>query len=113
RKAPHAVDRDGALLADLHANTGRRALLQGRIFPAQAFELSFHIVVGHCVPSVMVMDDRKSDRKSTPIGTRLVRGPVLEPPMYLPQVVALQPPDDADASCGYSPSRHNLTGAFP
>src|SRR5262245_17703854 len=53
RKAAHAVDRDGSLLAHLEAKAGRRALLQRGIFPAQAFELSFDLFVGHGIPAIL------------------------------------------------------------
>src|SRR5262245_22573508 len=77
RKASHAVDRDGALLAHLHANTGCRAFLEGGIFAAQAVQLSLHIVVGHCFPSVPAMNDAQS----TLIGAPLVPGRTMARPI--------------------------------
>src|SRR5215813_7479587 len=69
RKAPHAVDRDRPLLAYLQANTGRRAFFQRCILPAQAFQLSFHIVVGHCIPCVLAMDESQVYPYQPAIGT--------------------------------------------
>src|SRR5262244_1826884 len=60
RKAAHAVDRDGSLLAHLEAKAGGRALLQRGIFPAQAFQFGFDLFVGHGVPAVLAMDDLAS-----------------------------------------------------
>src|SRR5262245_16614407 len=47
RETAHAVDRQRALFAHLHAQAGRRAFLQRLVLLAQPFQLGLHRVVGH------------------------------------------------------------------
>src|SRR5216684_1501181 len=46
-KSSHPIDRDCSLFADLHAETGRCPLLEGRVFFAQTLKLIFRVFVRH------------------------------------------------------------------
>src|SRR6202163_2203329 len=70
RKAPHAVDRDCSLFADLHADACGRPLFESGVFIAKALEFRFQFFVGHgvswfvyrCIPKSSATEYSKRSR---------------------------------------------------